>query len=391
MSVNTLDIMDCYQLMNTLHQQATGQVSVTPTNTSDFVSLATTTLAAGTDSVYTALMNEIGRTIFSVRPYNRKLGGLVQSSDRWGAIKRKINYADKDIQDAEAAFHPVDGSTIDPWKINKSDIVETRFYGSDVYQDSFTVFEDQIRTAFTGPEQLGSFVSGQMTTMSNKWEQYLENFNRMALANMIAAKYSQSADIVHLITEYNTQTSLATPLTANTIWQPDNLAPFFRWVRAKINTIGRRMAERSELYQMPITGHHLERHTPNADLKIYLLADALDQIDTMVNTVTYHDEPLAYADVEGVSYWQSIDDPDEIQMTPSYIDGTGAVQTASAQTLTGVFGVMFDRDCVGTNIFQYGINNSPFNPRGLYYTSWLTARLQSTLDLTEKAVILMLD
>lgn len=391
MSVNTLDIMDCYQLMNTLHQQATGQVSVTPTNTSDFVSLATTTLAAGTDSVYTALMNEIGRTIFSVRPYNRKLGGLVQSSDRWGAIKRKINYADKDIQDAEAAFHPVDGSTIDPWKINKSDIVETRFYGSDVYQDSFTVFEDQIRTAFTGPEQLGSFVSGQMTTMSNKWEQYLENFNRMTLANMIAAKYSQGADIVHLITEYNTQTNLATPLTAYTIWQPDNLAPFFRWVRAKINTLGRRMAERSELYQMPITGHHLERHTPAADMKIYLLADALDQIDTMVNTVTYHDEPLAYADVEGVSYWQSIEDPDQIQMTPSYIDGTGAVQTASAQTLTGVFGVMFDRDCVGTNIFQYGINNSPFNPRGLYYTSWLTARLQSTLDLTEKAVILMLD
>ena len=391
MSVNNLAIEDVYQLMNSLHQQATGQVSIAPTNTADFVSLATTTLAAGTDSVYNALMNEIGRTVFSVRPYERKFGGLVQSADRWGAIKRKINYADKDIQDAEEAFHPVDGSTVDPWKINKSDIVETRYYGSDVYQDSFTVFEDQIRTAFDSPAALGSFVSGQMTNMSNKWEQYLESFNRMALCNMIAAKYSQTADIVHLITEYNTQTNLGTPLDANSIWQPDNIAPFFRWVRARINTIARRMAERSELFQMPITGHHIVRHTPAQDLKIYLLADALDQIDTMVNTVTYHDEPLAYADVEGVSYWQDIQNPDEIQVTPNYIDGTGAVQTAAAQTLSGVFGVMFDRDAVGTNVFQYGINNSPFNPRGLYYTSWLTARLQSQLDLTEKAVILMLD
>ena len=391
MSVNTLDIYDIYQIMNSIHQQATGQISIAPTDTYQFTSMATTTLAAGTDSVYTALMNEIGRTIFSVRPYNRKFGGLVQSSDRWGAIRRKINYADKDIQDAEAAFHPVDGSTVDPWKINKSDIVETRYYGSAVYQDSFTVFEDQIRTAFDSPDALGSFISGQMTNMSNKWEQYLENFNRSALANFIGAKYSQSADIVHLITEYNTQTNLGTPLDANSIWQPDNLAPFFRWVRARINTIARRMAERSELYQMPITGHHIVRHTPAEDLRIYLLADALDQIDTMVNTVTYHDEPLAYADVEGVSYWQDIISPDEVQVTPAYIDGTGAVQTAAAQSLTGVFGVMFDRDAIGTNIYQYGINNSPFNPRGLYYTSWLTARLQSQNDLTEKAVILMLD
>ena len=391
MSVNNLAIEDIYQLMNSLHQQATGQVSIAPTNTADFVSMATTTLAAGTDTVYGALMNEIGRTIFSVRPYTRKFGGLVQSADRWGAIRRKINYADKDIQDAEAAFHPVDGSSVDPWKINKSDIVETRYYGSDVYQDSFTVFEDQIRTAFDSPDNLGSFVSGQMSAMSNKWEQYLEEFNRMTLCNMIGAKYSQSADIVHLITEYNTQTGLATPLDAYTIWQPDNLAPFFRWVRARINTIARRMAERSELYQMPITGHHIVRHTPAEFLKIYLLADALDQIDTMVNTITYHDEPLAYADVEGVSYWQDIENPDEIQVTPAYTDGDGIVQTAAAQTLSGVFGVMFDRDACGTNVYQYGINNSPFNPRGLYYTSWLTARLQSLNDLTEKCVILMLD
>ena len=391
MSANTLDTYDIYQILNSIHQQATSQTSIAPTNTADFISMATTTLAAGTDTVYNVLMNEIGRTIFSVRPYNRKFGGLVQSSDRWGAIRRKINYADKDIQDAEEAFHPVDGSTVDPWKINKSDIVETRYYGSAVYQDSFTVFQDQIRTAFDSPEALGAFVSGQMTNMSNKWEQYLEEFNRAALCNLIGAKYSQSADIIHLITEYNTQTSLATPLTANTVWQPDNIGPFFRWVRARINTLARRMSERSELYQMPITGHHIVRHTPAEDLRIYLLADALDQIDTMVNTTTYHDEPLAYADVEGVSYWQAIDNPDEIQVTPCYIDGTGAVQNAAAQTLTGVFGVMFDRDAVGTNVFQYGINNSPFNPRGLYYTSWLTSKLQSQCDLTEKAIVLMLD
>lgn len=389
MSVNNLSVEDCYQLINDLHSQATGVTGVAPTDLSSFISMANLTLAAGTDTVYGALMQMVGRTIFSVRPYTRRFGGLVQEAERWGAIKRKIVFADKDIQDAEAFMHPVDGSSVDPWKINKADVLEFRYYGSDVWQDSITVFEDQLRIAMESPEQLGSFVSSQMTHMSNKWEQYLENFNRMALCNMIAAKYSQTADVVHLLTEYNAQTGLS--LTSTTVWQPGNMEGFFRWVRARINTIARRMEERSTLYQMPITGHNIVRHTPSEFLKIYLLADALDQIDTMVNTVTYHDEPLAYADVEGVSYWQAIDDPDEIQVTPVYIDGDGIVQTATAQTMTDVFGVMFDRDACATNICQYDIANSPYNARGRYFTTWLSARMQSLCDLSEKVVVLMLD
>ena len=388
MGVNQLDLLDCRSIVNELHAQATGQKTIAPVTTADFVSMATTALGQSTDTVYGTLMSEIGRTIFSVRPYDRKFGGLVVSSDRWGAIRRKINYADKDIQQGEQAFHPVDGQSVDHWKINKSDVVETRYYGSDIYQDSVTVFETQLRTAFDSEAYLSDFISGQMTAMSSKWEQYLEEFNRSALVNFIAAKYSQSADVVHLLTDYASETGVT--LTDQTCWQPSNL-PFWRWVRARINTIGRRMSERSELYQMPITGHHIMRHTPASDLRIYMLANILDQVDAMVNTITYHDEPLAYAGVEGVSYWQDISNPDEIQCTPVYIDGSGAVQTAAAQTMSKVVGVMFDRDAIMTNIYDYGIRNTPLNAAGLYYNSWLTARVQVCNDLTEKAVVLMLD
>ena len=66
MGVNAMQITDIYQLMNNVHAQATGQASITPTSTDEFVSMATTTLAAGTDIVYSTLMDYIMRPINAV-------------------------------------------------------------------------------------------------------------------------------------------------------------------------------------------------------------------------------------------------------------------------------------------------------------------------------------
>lgn len=388
MPVNQLQITDIYQILNSLHTQATGRSAIAPTNTSEFVSMATATLAAGTDPVYNALMQMVGRTIFSVRPYDRKFD-IMRTNAEFGAIQRKISYADKPLQEASDTFAPVDGQTIDQYVINKADPLEMRYYGSAIYRDSVTIFEDQVKTAFDNPGQLGEFISGLMTNMSNKWEQWLEEQNRATVANFIGAKNAANNGVIHLLTEYNTLTGLS--LTAQTVYQPDNLADFFRWVRARINTLSRMMSERSGLFQVDVQGKAINRHTPAEDQRIYLRADALDIIDAMVNTVTYHDEPLAYADVRGVSYWQSINTPHQIQVTPAGIDSTGAVTTESAQTVSNIFGVMFDRDAIASNMYLYRVANTPLNAKGLYYNTWLNARIQYMNDLTEKGIILLLD
>lgn len=388
MAVNNLQITDVYALLNDLHTQATGRAAIAPVNTSEFVSMATATLAAGTDPVYNALMQTIGRTVFSVRPYNRKFD-IMMSNEQYGAIKRKISYADSPLTAASDTFAPVNGTAPDQWVIKKDDVLETHYYGSAVYRDWISIFKDQLTVAFDGPEQLGTFVTGKMTQLSNKWEQWLEELNRSTVANFVGAKVAKNNGVIHLLTEYNTLTGLS--LTAQTVYQPDNLADFFRWVRARINTLSRIMSERSGLFQVDVAGKTINRHTPVGDQKIYLRADALDIIDAMVNTVTYHDEPLAYADVEGVTYWQDINTPDQIQVTPSSVDASGAVVTESAQTVSNLFGLISDRDAIGANMYLYNIANTPLNPRSLYYNTWLNARIQYMNDLTEKGIILLLD
>ena len=389
MSVNSMAIEDVYQLLNSLHTQATGRQSIAPTNLSEFVSMANSTLAAGTDVVYSALMNTIGKTIFSSRPYNAKFGGLEADSVRWGGIIRKITIADNDLE-ADKVYHDLtDGTSVDMYERKKSNVLETRYYGSDVYQDWYTIYRVQLLNAFKGPEELGSFVALQAQEMANKWEQYNENLRRMALANMIAAKVQLNEDVIHLLTEYNEATGLS--LTAQSIYQPANVKGFFEWTKARINTISRQMTARSVKFQHPITGKPITRHTPYRDQKHYFSADALDIIQTTVLPEAFHNEDLKYVDVEAVDFWQAIDNPTSISATPVYIDGTGQVQTGTAQVINDIFGVMFDRDAVVVSNIDREVMNTPYNARGRYYNTFLSANSRYCNDLTEKFVVLKLD
>ena len=393
MSVNTLGIEDVRLLLNDLHAQVTGQTSIAPATTADFISMAQATLAVGTDKVWSAMQIQLSKTLFSVRPYTRKFGGLLADDIRWGGIIQKVSYVDSDLSSREMVYHPVDGQSVDQWVQKKGDILVTRFTGSDAFQDWITIYDQALRDAFLSEAQLGAFYAAKMQELSNKWEQYLETLNRTALVNFIAAKVDKESDfadgVCHLLTEYNTLTGLA--LTAQDVYLPANIRPFFQFVRAKINTLSRLMTNRSVKFQVGVTGKPVARHTPVQNQKMYILSEALDIIDTMVNTNTYHDEPLAYADVEGVDYWQAIDAPSEIQVTPVIINEYGQAVDGTEQTLEAVFGVIFDEDAVVTNTKEYRLESTPLNARGLYRNTWLTSNSQYCNDLTEKGIVLMLD
>lgn len=391
MSVNTMSIEDSYQLLNSLHTQATGRSALAPTNTADFISMATTTLSAGVDVVYSALMQTITKTIFSTRPYKSKFKGLEADATRWGGIIRKITVADNALT-ADKAFHDItDGTSVDMYERRLQNVLETRFYGSDVYQDSFTVYKTQLENAFRSPSELGNFVSLLSSEMSNKWEQYKEEFARTALCNFIASKVdTDSSSVIHLITEYNTATG--SNLTAQSIYLPANVKPFFEWVKARVNIISREMTERSVKYQVAITGKPITRHTPYKDQKHYFSADALAIMRTTVLPEAFHNEDLKFVDVEGVGYWQSINTPNSISVKPVEMDSDGKAVTASSNvTVDNIFGVMFDRDAVAIVREDETVLNTPMNARGLYFNTWMTAHMKYTNDMTEKGVVLLLD
>ena len=198
--------MDFNQLsvvLNDLNEQVTGRKQLAPANTSEFVSVANTVLQAGYDPVLNAITQMVTRTIFAIRPYSRRFAGLQVDNQRYGAITRKLNIADKPFED-DARFDLVDGQAIDHYILNKPNVLQTNFYGANVYEKSYTIFRDQLDNAFTGPEQFGEFIAMVTQNSSDMVEQAHETTARATINNFMAGKIAANNGVIHLLTEYNT-------------------------------------------------------------------------------------------------------------------------------------------------------------------------------------------
>ena len=391
MAVNSLTKEQCYSLITSLHNQATGNNSLAAVDESSFISVAQATLAVGYEQTLNAISQVIGRTIIAVRPYDEKFKGLQMTNEEWGGIIRKINFLDRGPE-SDPSHATTDGVAVDQFVVRKPNIIETRYVGSDVWMGSYTIYREQLKTAFTSSDAFGSFMAGLMTHFLNERTQWFEVLKRGLVTNAIAAvrDINDSNSNVHLLTEYNAATGLT--LTATTVMQPANFKGFMEWAYARVSKLSRLMTERSELFQQKLTGLNLYRHTPVQDQRIYMTADFLDAMDAMVLADTYHDNFLRYADVEGVSFWQSIETPDEINIKPVYIDGTGAVKVASAAVnVKAIVGFMFDKDALGYNVFNESLDASPYNAKGQYYNVFSHSDVQLQSDVSEKMILLTLD
>ena len=391
MGVNQFDMnYQAYQLLNEIHEQATGQKSIAPVNTHEFVSMAQATLASGYENTLNAIDMVLARTLVAVRPYNRKFKGLENTAERWGAVIRKINFGDRGAE-ADEAYNTVDGQSVDPFKVRKPDVLVTRYLGSAVYSQHYTRFKYSLATAFENESSFMAFINGMLTHMSNEWEQWLENMTRGTLTNLMGAIIDEndSNRVIHLLTEYNAKTGLS--LTAQDIYKPANVKPFFQWLYGRVAELTNLMTERSEMFHTEITGHAIMRHTPLQYQRVYLLSGIMAGIKATVKADTYNADFLQLAETESVSYWQSIESPDAINVTPVTLDSSGVAQTGNAVSQTGVMGVIFDRDACGYNVALNEIEPAIYNPSGSYWNVFHKARYQYQNDMTENAVVLLLD
>ena len=402
MSVNTMTFQQSSAVLNDLVKQATGRQSVINTE-ADFISVAQTALTLGKDVIFNTLSNVLAKTIFSIRPYSASMRGLQKDLPQWGAYMRKFNIVASDWKDDDAYKYPVtfdesqtgnpegNGLGVDPWIINKREFIQTNFLGQSVFSDHYTVFEDQLETAFRNSSEFGQFLSMITTDMSNKVELAKENMSRGLVANFIGGLIAENnaSRNIHLLTEYNALTGLS--LTAVTVYQPENYGPFMKWVYARIASVASLFKEMSTRYQTTINGKPVPRHTPYNRQKMYMLGQDRYQLDARVLADTFHDNYLKYADVETLNFWQGIDTPDKVMVTPIYTNASGVATTGSAVNKSGVFALLFDEDAMGWAMIHEKVIPTPVNARGEYRNMWYHMRLRCFSDNTEKGVVFLLD
>lgn len=391
-------------LLNAIVSQMTGQTSsANITGVEDFISIAEVALKTGYDPVINAVSQVWRNTVFAVRDYDVPLSTLRMTAERYGNATRKLSPEADTMEDDEAWKYPVaydstqtvplgDGLAVDHYKIKKQKALQTNFYGSIVYQQKYSIFQEPFEVAFSSPSELARFSQMNITERMNDRKSYEEAKARLLQLNLIGALLDENntSRVIHLLTEYNTATGLS--LTATTVMLPANFEPFIRWAYARIKALVGLMGHRSEEFQTKISGHTILRHSDPQNIRVALFRPFMEQINSMVLAGLYHNDLMRMPTYEAIDFWQDIKTPKDVKIKPVYTNTSGAQKVATnAVSNTTVIGLIHDKDAIGYAWLNPRSAVTPLNAAGLYYNEFYHARFATMSDNTEKAVVLCLD
>jgi hypothetical protein len=400
---NDLSFDQLSTVLTAITNQATGVNNVAPIDTASFVSVAQMALKTGYDPLTTAISQVLSRTIFSVRPYSRKFKGLNVSNQRYGNHVRKLLTIDKPFEDDDR-LKLVDGESIDQYRVNKPKVLQTNFYGANVYQKSVTIYKDQLDCAFSSPDEFASFISMVMQNASDMIEQAHEETARATINNLISGIYAAETTrgtantmaksnggkrAINLLTLYNQTNGGA--LRVNDIFKAQNFESFVKFAFSTINTLADLMTDRNTLFSSQLTNYTVIRHTPKDRMKFYLYTDLVNKINSEVYSTVFNPDFLKLVDFERVNFWQSALNPSQIQNKPVMLNKDGTLNTVGNTDIGNVFGVLFDEEAAGYTTVNEWSQPSPFNARGGYYNQFWHFTDRYWNDFTENAIVFYVD
>jgi len=396
MSVNAMNFEQSAAVLTSLAAQATGETGLAVTDLSSYISVGQKTLRTGYDPLNIGLSQMVSRTIFARRDdIPDTLSSLDRDGNEWGAITRKVNAIQQGIEES-GVYSLADGQhNPDMFDVRKPKLWQSNFYGFDVWADHVSVTRQQLKNAVLNPSDMGRLLDLILGTKSDEMRLARVAFRRATLSNMIGAVNAMNnpAQVRHLLTEYNTATGLS--LDAETVKQAENYPNFIRWAYSQIAKASDMLEEPSSLYHLNPTEGKILRHTPKALQRLYIYAGALHEVDAQVLSVTFNADKVSNklpAVTERVNFFQSIQTPDAVNVKPAYIGADGAVVAApTAQNVTNIFALLADRDALGVNFYDSTVDVSPYEAAGKYYNYWYHDGHRYYNDVTENAILFLLD
>lgn len=403
---------DAHALMNQLVEQATGQSGLSVVDTSSFVSAGETVLSTGVENTISSLGIIIGRTLMAVRPYQAKLRIInALNTGAYTSRLRKISlYARENTASGDwntqlktnlgmGLDNGDQGGTATKsmWEQNQPVALEMNFAGSSVWETSTTIYEDQLKEAFRDETSFISFVSGVMTEKGNDIESTKEAFNRMTLLNHMAGVYDLSASMpgsaVDLVAAFNAQ--YGTSYTGSDL-RGAHLNEFLAFFVAKFKIDSDYMSERTAKYHWSpaksVAGQNytLLRHTPKAKQRCALYAPFFTLAKATVYPEIFNPQYLDMEkQFEPVNFWQSIDTPEAINITPAIPDVTlqSGQKAGDPVNMPYVLGCLFDEDAVMVDYMLESAESTPLEARKRYRNLWWTFKKNAINDFTENFIL----
>lgn len=343
-----MEVKQIYTLINSVSGEVLGRTDIVAEDLTGIVDLGKEVFnQSAVDNYVKSLVNHIGKVIFVNRPYAGKVPSVLMDAWEFGSVLEKIS---ADVPEAEEndTWNLTDGQSYDQDVFHKPTVTAKFFNSKVTFEVPVSITERQVKESFSNAAQLNGFISMIYAAVEKSMTIKADALIMRTINNMIAETVladtagvdlssASTARCVNLLKLYNDKTGAKTPLTAaKAITDPD----FIRFASYVMGTYADRLQSISTLFN--IGGK--ERFTPKDMLHVVLLSDFAKAAQTYLYSDTFNRGDVLLPQAETVPFWQGSGQNYEFAST-----GTINIKESGGKAveISGVLGVMFDRDALG--------------------------------------------
>lgn len=397
-----MEVKQIYEIINKVSGEVLGKTGIVTEDLTGIVDLGTEVFNQNAvDNYVKSLVNHIGKVIFVNRPYAGKVPSVLMDAWEFGSVLEKIS-ADVPKAEENDTWNLTDGQSYDQDVFHKPTVTAKFFNSKVTFEVPVSITERQVKESFSNAAQLNGFISMIyaaveksmtikadaliMRTINNIIAETVladaRAFGAAEAGDMTGADLSSAstARCVNLLKLYNDKTGASTKLTAaKAITDPD----FIRFASYVMGTYADRLQSISTVFN--VGGK--ERFTPKDMLHVVLLSDFAKAAQTYLYSDTFNRGDVLLPQAETVPFWQGSGQNYEFASTGNInIKESGG----KAVEISGVLGVMFDRDALGVCNLDRRVTTN-YNAKAEFFNNYYKFDAGYFNDTNENFVVFFIE
>ena len=395
-----MELKQIYTLINSVSGEVLGKTDIVTEDLTGIVDLGTEVFNQNAvDNYVKTLVNHIGKVIFVNRPYAGKVPSVLMDKWEFGSVLEKIS---ADVPEAEEndTWNLTDGQTYSQDVFHKPTVTAKFFNSKVTFEVPVSITERQVKESFSSASQLNGFISMIYTAVEKSMTIKADALIMRTINNMVAetvladavafggsAGNLSGADLssasttrcVNLLKLYKDKTGNAEMTAKKAIIDPD----FIRFASYVMGTYADRLQSISTVFN--VGGK--ERFTPKDMLHVILLSDFAKAAQTYLYSDAYNRADVLLPQAETVPFWQGSGKNYDFA-------NNGLIQVKESGgkdvEITGVLGVMFDRDALGVCNLDRRVTTN-YNAKAEFFNNYYKFDAGYFNDTNENFVIFFVE
>lgn len=408
-----MNVKQIYEIINKVSGEVLGKTNIVQEDLTDVVDLGTEVFNQNVvDNYVKSLVNHIGKVIFVNRPYAGKVPSVLMDAWEFGSVLEKIS-ADVPKAEENDTWDLTDGHSYDQDVFHKPTVTAKFFNSKVTFEVPVSITERQVKESFSNAAQLNGFISMIyaaveksmtikadaliMRTINNMIAETVladaQAFGTTAAGDMADLSNASTARCVNLLKLYNDKYFPATPAqgddeptpnpnaltAAKAITDPD----FIRFASYVMGTYADRLQSISTVFN--VGGK--ERFTPKDMLHVVLLSDFAKAAQTYLYSDTFNRGDVLLPQAETVPFWQGSGKNYDFANTGHInVKESGG----KAVEISGVLGVMFDRDALGVCNLDRRVTTN-YNAKAEFFNNYYKFDAGYFNDTNENFVVFFIE